>query len=118
MKTADLEGFELNYWVAKAEGLTINKSGRAMWISTEGVSSYLTEHGNNSYSPSTCWAQGGPLIEKWNLDLDSGSAGCYLAGRYAIYEGFWGGVGDTPLQAICRAVVRAAFGDEVEEVLP
>ena len=25
-------------------------------------------------------------------------------------------IGDTPLIAICRAVVRAAFGDEVEDI--
>lgn len=61
---------------------------------------------------STDWEQGGPLIEKYSLDIEK------LGSEWAAYplDEFQRAFGDTPLQAICRSVVRAAFGDEVPDI--
>ena len=92
--------------------------------------------------PSTSWAQGGPLLEKHGIapvpfevdDFDFvhpdkvtpiGAIlptmwGAFRQGKGAHYIDTYydeaDGQGDTPLIAICRAVVRAAFGDEVEDL--
>lgn len=111
MKTAELTGALLDYWVARAEGRTAPRianrypSGQVCYTQMANISNY-------PYAPSVNWSQGGPLIEKYNLDIDKIGPVQWLATDNGdIY-----GIGDTPLQAICRAVVRAAFGDEVEEV--
>lgn len=114
MKTSELTGAQLDYWVARAECFQIIRSGRAMWISREGISSYITDHGAQRYSPSVDWAQGGPLITKHRLNISETDPPGWVSWSNDLDMEY----GDTPLQAICRAVVRAAFGDEVEEVLP
>ena len=86
---------------------------------------------------STNWALSGPLIEKHGIasvpfledDFDvlppTGAAqrtmwGAFRQGKGAHYIDTYydeaDGQGDTPPIAICRAVVRAAFGDEVEDL--
>lgn len=64
---------------------------------------------------STNWALTGPLVEKHRLDLISAYSGDWFVTslRHDMSDR---GQGDTPLIAICRAVVRAAFGDEVEDL--
>jgi hypothetical protein len=104
MKTAELTGALLDYWVARAE----NKNA----FMYEGVCFTGPMPGVGiEYKPSERWGQCGPLIEKWKVELDRSGTGWY-----ADIWACGGALGDTPLQAICRAVVRAAFGDEVEEV--
>jgi hypothetical protein len=107
MKTADLQGAALDYYVAKAEGVKWaaihERAGRPNWCALGGDPRRV-------YAPSTDWLIGGPLIEKYRFAVTPG--GYWRVGHFASL----GGEGDTPLQAICRAVVRAAFGDEVEEV--
>lgn len=105
MKTADLEGRMLDYYVANAEGLEVSpppvvevKGGDGTW---------------RAYKPSTFWSDGGPLIEKYCLTPQYRDYGGWRVDALLTTS-----LGATPLQAICRAVVRAAFGDEVDEVLP
>lgn len=114
MKTANLTGAQLDYWVARAEGipadqLEIREAQRShqkicvlVWgIGREEVRAY-----------STSWALGGPLIEK-HITILSERAGGYWA---AYPGGTDEELGATPLQAVCRAVVRDAFGDEVGDL--
>lgn len=75
---------------------------------------------NGMASPSTDWAQGGPIIEREKIDLNhyrladktamweaSGSIGAKGAGyRYAV--------GPTPLIAAMRCYVASKLGDELE----
>lgn len=100
MKVSELTGATLDYWVARAEGM---KEGRTNYV---------------GYSKS--WAVGGPLIEKhkveivynWNYEEPDWSAGMNShSDKLILVEG-----GETPLIAICRAVVRSVFGDEVEDL--
>lgn len=116
LKTSELTGAPLDYWTARAEGvpaenlwLTRIWSGGALICARSVDGSYGGEL-RLFYRPSTDWAQGGPLIEKYEIDLQLA-----LSWR-AIIRSFYEQEGDTPLQAICRAVVCAAFGDEVGEV--
>src|SRR6185503_13912323 len=98
MKTSELTGALLDYWVAEVEGMLRMAGG-------------TVEDKLGGYSPSTKWAHGGPLIEKYRLDLQPFTATDGWNCETPQSDNF----GDTPLQAICRAVVRAAFGDEVGE---
>jgi hypothetical protein len=108
MKTAELTGALLDYWVGRAEEVGVTPPPVVECLNDKA-------RGWKAYSPSTDWAQGGPLIDKYEIDIEkmyTDWLACLLnkTGATIVAEG------DTPLQAICRAVVRAAFGDEVEEV--
>ncbi|KAK1548204.1 hypothetical protein Q3G72_020677 [Acer saccharum] len=116
---------ELDYWVARAEGfsigdVTVERVQRTDNFEYEKRVIVHWPSDRAEFNPSTDWVKGGPLIERykvfvkaprdysanrdhWVADIDGGDCSYF-------------GKGDTPLQAICRAVVRAAFGDEVEEV--
>lgn len=136
MRVSELTGALLDYWVARAEGvpaeqLTIRRIQRSTechvvrdWVRNDPI----IGRDIVVLAPSTNWAQGGPLIQKYKISINDPSEERARENKWAawfsdpahdpenilIYS-FWG-YADTPLQAICRAVVRAAFGDEVEEV--
>lgn len=109
MKTANLIGAPLDYWVARAEGSTdakIEDWGKlgAICISSHGAFEPVP------FQPSTNWAQCGPLIDKHGMYLSDGSR------NWESNVGSAGGLcsnGATPQEAICRAVVQHTFGDEV-----
>lgn len=61
------------------------------------------------YSPSTNWAQGGPLIDECDVWLSDDEGACVAscpphAGRFFVEGG-------TNLIAACRAIVAAKLGD-------
>jgi hypothetical protein len=72
------------------------------------------------YSPSTNWAQGGPLIDKHSIDFNT--QGVDVDGSQLIeataqdFECMecWSAEGETRLIAACRAIVSAKFGDAVK----
>lgn len=111
MKTAELQGALLDYHVARAEGRNwrcewmLEKHGMRDW------QAYEKSRGNPTPPYSAEWECAGPLVEKHKLSVTE-SHGDWFAGA----DGRFLATGTTPLQAICRAVVRAAFGDEVGEV--
>lgn len=89
MKTAELEGADLDMFVAKAEGYDVSVDNlplvnpiKRIHISLDGK--YIW------FKPSTDWSQGGPLIQKYEIMNDG-----YLVGAM-------------------RELVRRKFGDEVE----
>jgi hypothetical protein len=99
MKTSELTGSALDWAVAKCEGApeyVLNKP----WRASELIEPY-----------STNWAQGGPIIERERITLDSDltiwcassdsnqSAMCY---------------GPTPLIAAMRCYVASKLGDDVD----
>lgn len=139
MRVSELTGAHLDYWVARAEGVPAEQ------LTIRGIQRTADYHvvceprtfaekiiGPRALRYSTDWAQGGPLIEKYELTLmrwkyapiraleekDFWAVELPCASHYIdTYRDEWADEGSaTPLQAICRAVVRAAFGDEVEEV--
>ena len=117
MKTSELTGALLDYWVARAEGHAAENLSMPLLKSGEvGCVAHVQDDWFGECIQrlpySTDWALCGPLIEKYGVGSDKREQG-WLAVLDADYMGCFG---TTPQQAICRAVVRAAFGDEVDEV--
>lgn len=75
---------------------------------------FTDESCGSSYSPSTDWRQGGPLVERYNIDFSHTPSGIVAALGY----GSVGGVhqaknGHTMLIAAMRCLVTASLGDTV-----
>ena len=104
MKVSELAGVQLDFWVAKAEGVESS-------IDTQ-----------LKFTPSTDWAQGGPIIDREGIQVApmpaKGGTWCAVSiGRLPNRAGSANGAwveGPTPLIAAMRAYVRAKFGPEVE----
>lgn len=125
MKTAELTGADLDYWVARAEGIPaeqleirgVPRTDQRICVHKAPPIDGWMGNPLQVLAYSTNWLQGGPLIEKHQLTVlrDGG----WHAGKSFMHEfcaGDGDGEGGTPLIAICRAVVRAAFGDNVEDL--
>lgn len=126
MKTTNLTRALLDFWTARAEGVPADQLGiRATGTLCVRALPRIEGHQiarMEVLDYSTNWALSGPLVEKHCLDLscvvdptrwqaDMLVSADGLQGWYTVTED-----GDTPLIAICRAVVRAAFGDEVGDL--
>ncbi|CBJ80326.1 hypothetical protein XBJ2_500033 [Xenorhabdus bovienii str. Jollieti] len=138
LKTSELTGRALDFSVAKATDMDIYIFGRPSdaeygWIGNNNVTmeSFLTSivtidfcgkmriefNGEaKSYSPSTNWSQCGELIEKYHIELYFNSVNEVWSAYIFNYEKFESVIedGSTPQIAICRAVVAAKLGDEIE----
>lgn len=107
VKTADLIGPALDWAVGVAEGDQMETpASDVVWSKYHGA-----------YSPSIDWSQGGPLIEKYRLEIvfsGSRSEGweCVKSWRCAEVDDTYP-VGETHLIAACRAIVAAKLGDVV-----
>lgn len=104
IKTAELEGRALDWAVAIAVGWEPR-------ICKAGTGRLFGPDMGKIWSPSINWDQGGPLTESYKVAL-------------AYYAGIWNAqimqdgkpiscAADKPLIAICRAIVAALLGDEV-----
>lgn len=138
MKVSELQGADLDYWVARAEGWEddrpqdrqMKKRGIVPNAGySQGYSRVLVGprpergmHLNNLacfWSPSTMWNVGGPIIERvgmlirphgWHGDkITLWAAFCYDWSRGENY----GQTGETPLIAAMRSYVRSVYGDEL-----
>jgi len=113
MRTSELTGAMLNYWVARADGWEAEVRSYQQDPFGKGV---VTVHycnlkkGNRPFSPSTNWAQGGPIIERERIDINTAVEGweAYCDIRQTVR-------GDTALEAAMRAYVTSKFGNEVQE---
>jgi hypothetical protein len=99
MKTSELTGAALDWAVAKCEGYRLD-------LVPEGT-----------YTPSTNWSQGGPIIEREGMTLSCGLNKSYAMKSvgYLVHE-----YGDTPLIAAMRCYVASKLGDDItipEELL-
>jgi len=113
-KTAELTGAALDWAVAKCEGGAIRTE--------HGV--FLNQgDGYDYYTPSTDWAQGGPIIEREKIDTNHISIDQYSGDSYwvasfprpATHKDLWRfGYGPTLLIAAMRCYVANKLGDEVE----
>lgn len=118
MKVNELSGALLDYWVARARGM----SAKIYAPSGAGSEVCVAENRMN-FCPSTDWAQGGPIIERERMH--GGPAGgqswfyqCHRKnsdGTSIPYP--CGESGSTPLIAAMRAYVASKFGDEVPDDL-
>jgi hypothetical protein len=105
MKTSELTGAALDWAVAKCEGYRLD---------------LVPE---DSYTPSTDWSQGGPIIEREGISIvQQGDAAEWVASVYNHHEDDWHlhTNGPTPLIAAMRCYVASKLGDDInipEELL-
>lgn len=118
IKVSDLQGAALDYAVSMAEGFTKNSGASLVIMMT--------------YSPSTNWDQGGPIIERdginirairkpghpqdgrWLAAFDHGNTGTMVqwVKREDWHKHYF--VGDTALIAAMRCYVASELGMNVE----
>jgi hypothetical protein len=125
MKTAELTGAALDWAVAKCEGVDVElisarmiTERRHLSFTPEEMASlatpkpYLVIPGVGNAAYSTNWSQGGPIIER--EDIDTVKVGV-KQWRGRIEGGNpVSGYGPTPLIAAMRCYVASKLGDEVE----
>jgi len=109
MKTSELEGAALDWAVAKCE-----KSGVTVVASDGKLRSMPNKPFGDPviYSPSTHWAQGGPIIEREDISIMKSTEGDWHACNNFSALGHLHG--DTPLIAAMRCCVASKLGDEVD----
>ncbi len=112
VKTAELIGPALDWAVGIATGGeqkpyqfadNIDAPFWEAWVFPDGYAC-------SRWSPSTDWSQGGPLIDKHNVEILR-AGDCVMAKLYGLTNA--AGDGKTPLIAACRAIVTANQGDVV-----
>jgi hypothetical protein len=141
MKTCELQGAELDYWVARAEGIEHPRALRAMApgfvmvpYETEDEDGPITRY--RAFMPSSEWMDGGPVMEKAAIGWRDRSASAHVGAHKGLssvegepWEAWYcdggeeGGnvehnhvqTGRTPLVAAMRAFVSSKFGDTVPD---
>ncbi|HWT40974.1 MAG TPA: phage protein NinX family protein [Dongiaceae bacterium] len=130
MKTAELTGAMLDYWVARAEEHELLRHNPV--LAPGGVYAEWFDKNDNTdrsilWRPSDDWSQGGPIIEREKMH--GGPAGtldgvttwfyqCYRKGANGEHIPYpCGGSGQTPLIAAMRAYVASKFGEEVPDAI-
>jgi hypothetical protein len=121
VQCSDLTGPALDWSVAKVEGIEVSwRYGRELVKVCDGGGIKLIESIRSIYSPSTNWAQGGPLVSKYQLDLTFEREGLMYAYQcqddglpIIVTEDTFGSYGSTHLIAACRAIVAARLGEVV-----
>lgn len=122
VKTVDLVGSALDWSVAMAEGWESDRSQDGQ-VRKNGVYRIAGPRPARStvspdwfYAPSSDWAHGGPLLEKypWALPYKTTSARCHLGEFEACTELGKSCTGMSPLIAACRAIVAANIGGVVK----
>lgn len=117
MKTSELTGAELDYWVAKAQGyVRLNDEVylKPAWGYPDG--SWLPDP---MYTPTTNWQQCGELINDFGIALkplqDRMDCSWYAICKYYPCYRNNGCIGLSAQEAICRSVVASVYGEEVPE---
>lgn len=111
MKTAELAGALLDYWVARAEGLEALVHAQAGCCIEVRDENGLAEW--EEFAPSKNWAKCGPLIEKHEIQMNLGTEPAGILVAYYSHDGFQ--YSADLKEAICRAVVCKEFDDEVPD---
>ena len=112
VKTSKLTDHALDWAVAVCGGRGVEfDDPRDPWLTRNGVA----DQPLHSYTPSTDWAQGGPIIERERIGLS------WVESNWRYMDGCWSGVcagqiryAPTPLIAAMRAYVESRLGDEIE----
>lgn len=93
IKTDELNGIALDYAVAVAEGGTglWFDTVATYWITIDGKDRALKKGWAQSFTPSTNWAQGGPIIdrEKITIVCAEGEYNYDKAGTPDCYDTYW-----------------------------
>lgn len=118
MKISILEGVLLDYWVAMAAGYEPVYQPDSVEGPRVCINRYH-DHGDLvsvplwTFSPSTSWAQAGPIIEREQIDLV-----CDFGRWMAMHSKHthYGPRSESPLVAAMRAYLMWEYGDEVPVV--
>lgn len=127
VRTAELTGTALDVAVALATGWKLTRPQDAQ-VSKDGLNLLCGEaakrHSRYVFTPSTDWSQGGPLMEECNISViaeDGMGPRSFWAGTKPLPDSMFGfnyaganAYGETILIGVCRAIVIAKLGDEVE----
>lgn len=112
IRVSELSGSALDRWVAKAENIELDAEGVA--VKQDGIDIYY-QMPRYVYSPSTIWIEGGPIIERENITLQSP---LFTGDRWSAFiplkDMHDAGYGSTALEAAMRCYVASKFGGEVE----
>ena len=98
MKTSELSGVQLDWAVAKAEGVTCAP-----------YKSVVVDEGCNPLMYHDDWGLAGPIIQRERIRLDP--RGVWVAGHDSSNDEY---LGATPLIAAMRCYVASKLGEEVE----
>lgn len=113
IKTSELTGVALDWAVAKCEGVEVE------YIDDSITRCLLIKpSGSGIFTPSTNWAQGGPLIEREWLDVTPWPNETDESQRWQCVQydtvGYVSAFGETPLVAAMRCYVASKLGDEID----
>jgi hypothetical protein len=103
MKTSELTGAALDWAVAKCENVEPDENNRPIWF---GDGDERVE-----YTPSTDWAQGGPIIECEGICLHKYKDGSGWSATYSAQDPEQ--YGPSPLIAAMRCYVASKLGDDI-----
>ena len=119
IRTADLTGAQLDYHTARAQGVPAERLEIRRVPRTDTLIC-VKQHKKNyihRYAVSTDWHMSGELMKQHRMFVGPEfNIPDHLTWKAKPQFGVLSASGPTPQVAICRAVVRAAFGEEVEEV--
>ena len=114
VETSQLSGPALDWAVAKSVAKENVKIEQCRGADAPAFCVVLTNGAH--WTPSTDWTQGGPLIERYcgitNCEDEKQPEPFYAETRCSNLNGYANGT--TILIAVCRAIVAAELGDDVE----
>jgi len=116
VKTNELSGAQLDWAVAKCEGVAVAYDRMNGWWETSDPR-YAEPNDPEVFSPSTNWAQGGTIIEREKIGFKfSGDFGFHAWKSYGVGPRSQEHLqyGPTPLIAAMRCYVASKLSDEVE----
>ena len=124
-KVSEATGDILDYLVAVAQGATVVEKHHGDFQGFYVViASDLFSKVGRSYSPSSRWNQGGPIIEQENIKLFPNVGGTWSAQirheedhqlvSHKVLAGWSRGSGSTPLIAACRCFCASKLGEYAE----
>lgn len=139
MKTSELIGALLDYWVARADParedmrweqhgpdrIGFSRIGSspefACWIVTDASTLHARATLRDSfpsaifYAPSSDWSRAGPIVECERMKVEPLRDGSWDAYARNSANEIVGAIGPTPLVAVMRAYVTSKFGAEVPD---
>ena len=111
IKTSQLTGAQLDWAVAKCAGLRlVTDTQNKPVLSSEAGLLMLADLDWAPYSPSTLWAQGGPIIEREKLWVGTLQNGATWGAKGACHYSY----GPTPLIAAMRCFLASKLDPEID----
>ena len=117
VKTAELTGPALDWGVAQVVHANLQRTYGEPVFNPKTKRIYQTQGLQQigvNYSPSTNWAQGGPIIESNEIDLKLVEEGVWQASNIFDDMEWYHFLGYSPLEAAMRCHVAHKLGEEVE----